>query len=78
MSKKLRKVGFYKVTVKEHGPPFETIGLWQDYGSSQAWLFAEGDGSEMGASFTVIEVNEEMIMLDRVYEKEKNHDTTKS
>lgn len=60
----LREVGFYYVTVTEHGPPFNTIGLWTEFGS---WYFAQGDGNEMGTYFTIVSVDENMIMKDREY-----------
>lgn len=62
--------GFYKVLVQELGPPFWTIGLWFDYGGGMTkhWKFADGDGDEMGSGFTVLKVEEKIIMKDREYE----------
>lgn len=58
-----RKEGFYKVQVREHGNPFYTIGLWRRYYKDQgAWLFAQGDGDEQGAGFTVLAVDEEDLL----------------
>jgi len=65
-----REEGFYKIKVTEFGPPFWTIGLYQHYGKDMAcWRFAEGDGDEMSSSFNVLEIDEKMIMKDRIYEE---------
>lgn len=67
----VRKAGFYKVLVTELGPPFWTIGLWEVYSGfgdeNGYWKFADGDGHDTGSGFRVVEVNEEMIMVDREY-----------
>lgn len=63
-----RKEGFYRVKVTECNQPFWTIGLWVKYSEYHGgWLFAQGDGDEMGAGFTVVEVDEKIIMKDRIY-----------
>lgn len=61
----MRLEGFYKVKVYEFskGHPFWTIGEWYD----GYWRFSEGDGDEQGSHFTIIEINEEIIIPGRVY-----------
>lgn len=70
MGQEIRQEGFYKVLVKEFGDSFWTIGLWSTTRSTESgyWMFAEGDGDEQGACFTVIEVKGERIMGEREYQ----------
>lgn len=65
----MRKEGFYKVKVQELGSPFWTIGLWNEGCTTDGyWQFADGDGDEFGSSFTILEIDENLIFTHRDYE----------
>lgn len=68
---KEREEGFYKVKVSEIGSTlrFWTIGLYlQLFDNMYIWCFADGDGDEFGSNFTIIEVDENIIMKHRQYD----------
>lgn len=66
----MREDGYYKVLVKEFGPPFWTIGLFETGNFKKGcWLFAEGCGYEAWGDFEILEVIEQLIAPPREYVK---------